>query len=196
MPCAARVPAQWRPTAAGLDLTGRADATGRVHTVLGLIDHGSRVALRLARLPRKCGWTLLGHLCLAIARWGKPTAVRTDNEACFTGRVFTAGLRVLGIGHQRTQLHSPWQNGRIERLFGTLKWTLKPVVLIDGPMLDRFLGDFVRWYNALRPHQALAGATPKQAREGVDPWHAPQPPRQVRFVEGWAGRMVGFVLRR
>jgi putative transposase len=69
----------------------------------------------------KKSWTLLGHVCLAIGRYGKPKAIRTDNEAVFTSRLFKLFLTVAGIKHQRTHLHSPWQNGRIERLFGTLK---------------------------------------------------------------------------
>lgn len=91
----------------GVDMTGRADARGDVHTILGMVDHGSRVAVRLARIPRKCAWTLLGHLCLTIAQFGKPAAIRTDNESCFTGRVFSSGLRWLGIRHQRSDVHCP-----------------------------------------------------------------------------------------
>ena len=64
----------------GIDLTGRADEGGDVHTILGVLDHGSRRALVAMRLTRKCGWTLLGHLCFAIAQYGKPKFVRTDNE--------------------------------------------------------------------------------------------------------------------
>lgn len=180
----------------GLDMTGRCDGQGQVHTVLGIVEHGSRVALRLARLPRKCGWTLLGHLCLAIAQRGRPHSIRTDNEACFTGRTFTRGLRWLGIRHQRSDVHCPWQNGRIERLFGTLKGVLKQLSLGDGLAIDALLNDFTSWYNELRPHQNLGGMTPSEAWNNIDPFHAPAPPREVRFVEGWGGLMGGFRIRR
>ena len=33
----------------------------------------------------------------------------------------TLALRLMGIRHQRIDPHCPWQNGRIERFFGTLK---------------------------------------------------------------------------
>lgn len=56
-----------RNTIWGLDLTGKSDATGKLHHILGLIDHASRFNLRLDILSRKCVWTILGHLCLAIA---------------------------------------------------------------------------------------------------------------------------------
>lgn len=180
----------------GLDLTGRADAAGQVHSILGIVDHGSRLAVRLIRVPNKCGWTLLGHLCLAIATLGRPRFVRTDNEACFCGRVFSTGLRLLGIRHQHIDLHCPWQNGKIERLFGSLKWVLRRLSLADGFALDALLTDWQRWYNTLRPHQNLGGMTPQEAWDGVDPFYAPQAPKEVRFVKGWRGLIAGFRIRR
>jgi transposase InsO family protein len=54
-------------------------------------------------------------------RFGAPKCVRTDNEAVFTSRLFRLGLHLLGIRHQRTAPFAPWQNGRIERFFGTFK---------------------------------------------------------------------------
>ena len=136
------------------------------------------------------------HLCLAIAEYGKPRFVRTDNERCFTGRAFSTGLALLGIKHQRIDLHCPWQNGRIERLFGTLKDKLRQIVLADGKAINLFLCDFRRRYNEIRPHQNLQGRTPLEAWNNVDPFHAPCEPKAVRFVEGWSGLLRGFHIRR
>lgn len=83
-----------------------------------MLDHGSRGLLNLTALPDKCSWTLLGYLFLAIGQYGKPRALRTDNEACFTSRVFRGVLALAGIRHQRSDPGCPWQNGRIERLSG------------------------------------------------------------------------------
>ena len=179
-----------------LDMTGRADASGTVHQLLGIVDHGSRRLLALNTMVNKCGWTLLGNLCLAIAEYGKPRFVRTDNERCFTGRVFSKGLKLLGIKHQRIDLHCPWQNGRIERLFGTLKDKLRQIVLADRKATNLFLCDFRRWYNEIRPHQNLQGRTPSAAWNNVDPFHAPSQPKEVRFVEGCGGLLSGFQIRR
>lgn len=99
-----------------MDLTGKGDSAGDTHMILGLIDHGSRTLLTLAALPNKGSWTLLGHLFLAIGKYGKPTAMRTDNESVFVSRLFRAVLRLAGIRHQRSDPGCPWQNGRIERL--------------------------------------------------------------------------------
>lgn len=180
----------------GIDLTGRQDESDQVHSILGVLDHGSRRVLTLCGVPRKCGWTLLGHLCLAIAAFGKPRSVRTDNERCFTGRVFTTGLRLVNIRHQRIDLHCPWQNGRIERLFGTLKRYLRQWEFDGVRALDGSLAVFARWYNEIRPHQNLAGLAPREAWDAVDPFHAPAAPREVVYVQAWDGLLAGFHIRR
>ena len=91
----------------GVDLTGKMDTEGRVHSILGIVDHGSRLAVTLRTLRDKCSIAILRALLEAIERYGKPRAVRTDNEAVFTSRLFRWTLALLGIRHQRTDLHCP-----------------------------------------------------------------------------------------
>ena len=177
-----------------LDMTGKADARGAVHMVLGVLDHGSRRLLVLQRLSNKNAWTLLGHLFLAVGRFGRPTSVRTDNEACLTSRVFSAGLRWADISHQRTVPGCPWMNGRIERLFGTFKERINTLTPLDGNGFDLMLTTFARWYNEVRPHQNLGGATPMEAWTAIDPYA--KPPKRVAWFEDWEGRLVGFHMRR
>lgn len=152
-----------------LDLTGKQDISGQQHNLLGLIDHGTRRLLDLRTLPNKSAWTLLGYLFLAIGCHGKPQALRTDNERVFTGRVFAGTLIWLGIRHQRSEVGCPWQNGRIERLFGALKRKLDQWRVVDGAQLQTALTTFAFWYNAVRPHQNLNGRTPLEAWDGIDP---------------------------
>src|SRR5437867_11123402 len=102
-----------------LDLT-TVKATGERRTVLGLIDQGSRRVLQLKVLTHKCTWSLLSQLCAAVAEHGLPASLRTDNEGMFTGWVGKAALKCFGIRRERIEVRRPWQNGRGERLFGTL----------------------------------------------------------------------------
>ena len=176
-----------------LDLTGKQDIYGKQHALLGLIDHGSRRLLALTRLPNKSAWTLLGYLFLAIGRYGKPQALRSDNERIFTGRLFRTALRLAGIRQQLSDLGCPWQNGRIERLFGTLKGKLDRWRVVDGEQLQRALGQFHFWYNAVRPHQNLGGRTPLEAWRGIDPYR--QAPKQEKWFEAWDGLLQGYHLR-
>lgn len=190
-----RVP---RPTPCNLvwamDMTGKTDAQGKLHLILGLLDHGSRGLLTLAALPDKCSWTLLGHLFLAIGRCGKPRAVRTDNEACFTSRVFRVVLALAHIRQQRSDPGCPWQNGRIERLFGTLKMKLNCLGVASFEVLNTALGEFRFFYNHVRPHQHLQGRTPAEAWARVDPYA--RPVKQEYWFEAWDGLLQGYFLRR
>jgi len=71
-----------------MDMTFFTDHHKTTHAAIGIIDHGSRVALRLQVLTRRCSWSMLGHLCLAIAQHGKPRKLRTDNEAVLNSGLF------------------------------------------------------------------------------------------------------------
>jgi putative transposase len=131
----------------GLDLTGEADAEGVVHPILGIVDHGSRLAVLLIALRAQTTVAILRALLDAIERHGLPRAVRTDNGAAFMFWLFAFALAMLGIRHQRTEPHCPWMNGRVERFFGTLKSKLNGWA-VDGPeQLNLALGDFRTWYN-------------------------------------------------
>ena len=171
------------------DMTGKTDTAGQVHMSLGTLDHGTRHALALTTLVNKSSWTLLGHLCLAIGRCGKPLAVRTDNERCFTSRVFTSALRCFGIRHQRIEVGCPWMNGRIERFFGTLKQSLNRWVVDNRQQLQLSLDLFRDWYCTVRPHANLNGATPHEAWHGIDPYR--RKPGKVEWFEAWDGLLTG-----
>jgi transposase InsO family protein len=90
-----------------LDITGIPDRNRRSYPVLGILDHGSRRILYLGTIRAKASIALLQTLLDTIETFGKPDVLRTDNEPAFTSRLFRGWLRLLGIRHQRTQLHSP-----------------------------------------------------------------------------------------
>lgn len=178
----------------GLDLTGKGDVQGSVHPILGIVDHGSRLAVRLEALSTKTTIAILRTLLDAIERHGKLRAVRTDNESSFTSFFFRLTLAVLRIRHQRTELHCPWQNGRVERFFWTLKEKLDRWAVDDLEQLGLALGDFRTWYNHVRPHQHLGGRTPAEAWAGIDPYATP--PKEVRYFSAWEGTLTGYWMRR
>jgi len=103
-------------------------------------------------------------------------------------------LWLLGIRHQRTAPHCPWQNGRIERLFGTLKEKLDRSAVGSFEELNLALGDFRDWYNHVRPHQHLGGSTPAEAWRGIDPYA--KPPAAMSYFSAWNGMLSGVYLRR
>ncbi|WP_194269557.1 integrase core domain-containing protein [Stenotrophomonas sp. MYb238] len=170
-----------------MDLTGKSDVSGNRHMMLGLLDHGGRACLRLTAFPDKRSLTLLLELLAAFRQFGVPRSIRVDNEAYFKSRTMKAALRLLGVHLQTTALRCPWQNGRIERFFGTLKQQLDRIVLANGDDLRIKLVEFRAWYNHARPHQHLDGRTPAEAWSGT-----PKSTRPPWFVSVWEGQITGW----
>jgi hypothetical protein len=96
----------------------------------------------------------------------------------------------VGVRHQRTTPGCPWQNGRIERLFATLKAPIKAWHAIAGipAVLQEDLDSIRTWYNHVRPHMHLDGITPAHAWSST----RPNPRKQAVFVDEWDGRLAGY----
>jgi transposase InsO family protein len=124
-----------------------------------------------------------------IEKHGKPKIIQTDNEPVFVSRVFRWGLAFLGIRHRRTEPHCPWQNGRVERFFGTFKHYADKAVF-NAKYLQEALGEFAVWYNFVRPHRHLEGRTPGEAWSGVEP--CGQAPNVCRRFSAWRGMLRGY----
>jgi putative transposase len=145
----------------GIDLTGKMDQSGVLHNILGIIDHGSRMLLALL-VSSKHSVILANQLHQTGSVYGLPKYIRTDNERCFTSHTFKGLLQSQGIRLQHTELHCTWQNGRIERLFGSLKQQLKFIQIENAAHLQVWLDEFKHWYNTIRLHQHLAYQTPQE----------------------------------
>jgi transposase InsO family protein len=130
--------------------------------ILGVIEHNSRKCLSLVTLKDKTSITILRKLLDILEYHPKPQFIRSDNELCFNSKLIKFGLWFLGIEKQTIDKHSPWQNGRIERFFGTLKSTIQqlPKSFTNETELPYLLHSFEWWYNEIRLHQNLNGKTP------------------------------------
>lgn len=155
-----------------VDLTGKVTLDGKITFILGILEHASRAAVCLEALHSKSSAALIGKLIENIGRYGKPRHIRTDNESVLTSKSFRLALALLGIGHQRSDPGCPWQNGRVERFFGTLKDRLDQITVDSFDALCAALREFRAYYNHVRPHQNLGGATPAEAWAGVGPYTA------------------------
>jgi len=176
----------------GLDLTGKTDSQGQLHSILGILDHGTRANLTLAVVTNKSTATLLHTIANCIEHFGRPQTLRTDNEAMFRSWLFRITLWLVGIRHQRIEPHCPWQNGRIERFFGTLKHALDRWAVENRDQLNTSLHLFRLWYNHVRPHQNLQGHTPAEAWTGKNIF---QRCSQKEFwFEAWDGLLTGYYL--
>jgi putative transposase len=165
----------------GMDLTGLPLIDGSSVAVFGILDHGSRAILSLSPVVRRNSLVLLGKLLITMGSYGLPRAVRTDNETVFKSLIFKGILKLLGVRQQFTDLASPWQNGRIERFWRTLKFELQTkarqsiaqgiavqtrVKFASEAAMGCLLEAFKDSYNGQRPHQSLKGATPATVWNG------------------------------
>jgi transposase InsO family protein len=88
--------------------------------------------------------------------------IQTDNGSEF-GLDLTALLKRLDIRHTRIRPRSPHLNGKVERVQRTVQEEFWDGIG-PGPLADweRFLQDYVRFYNRVRQHSALGYKTPMQ----------------------------------
>jgi len=176
----------------GLDLTGKTDDQGQLHSILGILDHGTRANLTLAALQNKSTATLLRALASCIEYFGRPQTLRIDNEAMFRSWLFRISVWLVGIRHQRIEPHCPWQNGRIERFFGTLKSKLDQRGVDSIEQLDESLRLFRLWYNHVRPHQNLQGSTPAEIWTGKNIFQRCS--QKEYWFKAWDGLLTGYYL--
>jgi transposase InsO family protein len=173
-----------------LDLTFLSTPGRSPSPVLGVIDHGSRACLALRRLSTRRSIDILRVVFDLIDAFGKPTVLRTDNEPIFTSWLFRTSMWLLGVRHQRTAPFAPWQNGRIERLFLTLKERIQAWTREAGhvDIEQRDLDVFRAWLNGVRPHQHLEGhVVPGEAWVGRK-LRSSRP----RYLNAWDGALTGF----
>lgn len=105
-----------------------------------------------------------------IARYGclgrvsTPFLLRSDNGLVFTSRLYRRMVRSYGLQQEFITPHCPQQNGLVERLIRTLKEQCVHRHRFETHQhAARVIGDWVRFYNHRRPHQALGMKTPAMA---------------------------------
>jgi len=102
----------------------------------------------------------------AFREYGAPLVMRSDNGAPFASRAVGGlsqlGVRLIKVGvlPERIEPGKPQQNGRHERMHGTLKEEACDPPAASLRAQQRRFDAFVRYFNEERPHEALDQATP------------------------------------
>ena len=77
------------------------------------------------------------------------------------GDLFIRRLRAMGIRDHPVALRSPWQNGYVERLIGSIRREcLDHVVVFGEQHLRRILKSYATYYNEVRTHLSLTKDAP------------------------------------
>ena len=89
-----------------------------------------------------------------------PRYLIRDRDRCY-GTVVTQRLQAMGIRDRPTAPRSPWQNGHVERLIGSIRREcLDHVVVFGQAHLHRILAAYAVYYNGVRTHLALGKDAP------------------------------------
>ena len=100
----------------------------------------------------------------ALARHGRPEIFNTDQGSQFTSPRFTGVLQRAGVRISMDGRGRWMDNVFIERLWRSLKYECVYLHAFEtGSELRAGLARWIGYYNAGRPHSALAGRTPDEA---------------------------------
>jgi len=142
--------------------------------IVGLVDDHSRFLIGLRILPQTKAAPILQWLDECFELCGQPLQLMSDNGLPFvvwmpgilTG--FGKRLRELHIHHLRTQISSPWTNGKIESF-----WNVLQSEVLDRQRFTSFaeaeiaLTRFVGYYNYHRLSGVLGWTTPAEHYDGT-----------------------------
>ena len=100
----------------------------------------------------------------ALARFGRAEIFNTDQGSQFTSPRFTGVLHAAGVRISMDGRGRWMDNVFIERLWRSLKYECVYLHAFEtGSELRAGLSRWIAYYNARRPHSALAGCTPDEA---------------------------------
>ena len=162
--------------------------------ILGMVDSGTRALVALKHLPTKSTINILIALLEAIRDYGKPKSIKSDNEIVFTSKFMRFTLWLLDIKRQTTQIASPWQNGKIDRLFGTMKESFTDLVFPTTQSLEDGLKEFRFFYNHVRIHQNLDYNTPANVWDSK-PMSTSKTHKEIVYYQGLCDNVAGFYYR-
>ena len=141
---------------------------------VALVDDFSRFLLGIRAVPTREAAPVLATLAEAVELCGVPLAVMSDNGSPFVAIIrttlsrFQRSLADLQVQHIRTQLDTPWTNGKIEAFWATLQAeVLDRQILRDLAAAEAAVTAYAGYYNYHRLHGELAWKTPAERFNGT-----------------------------
>ena len=120
-----------------------------------VLGHGRRQLLWFEVTPHPTAEWLARQLTEAFPWASVPAYLVRDNDGAY-GHVFLRRVMVMAIRDRPISPRSPWQNGHMERLIGTLRRECLDRMLIFGEAhLRRILTLYACYYNESRTHLSL-----------------------------------------
>jgi transposase InsO family protein len=147
--------------------------------VVDILDDHARFLLAAAVGPALTGLLAWQAFRAAVAAYGLPRQLLSDNGTSFTGRLhgrvvyFERQVRAAGVEFIQGRPYHPQTQGKLERQHGTQNQWIddhRPRSLAGAqPVLDAYRHD----YNHVRPHEALGQRTPASVYQPGQPLELP-----------------------
>ncbi len=131
---------------------------GESGKIIAVIDDCSRYCIGILHVPTVTTMVVTEFLDSLIKQFGTPKQIISDNGAPYGLKskysIFDTWCRRRNIDHIRTKVKRPQTNGKVERLFGTIKREIA--------FCNNDLEQFRMRYNEQRAHQSLMMKTPAE----------------------------------
>jgi transposase InsO family protein len=150
--------------------------SGRARTChfVALVDDHSRFLLGIRAVPTKEAIWVLDLLAEAVELCGVPHELMSDNGTPFVAITrsmlsrFQRSLDELRVRHIRTQIDTPWTNGKVEAFWATLqREVLDRQELADLAAAEAAVTAYAGYYNYHRLHGDLDWQTPAERFDGT-----------------------------
>jgi transposase InsO family protein len=140
---------------AAIDLFGVPVLTFQRLYAVVVLGHGRRKILHVEVTDHPTALWLAQQITEAFPWDEAPKILIRDNDGAY-GFVFRRRVRAMGVRDRPTRPHSPWMNGHVERLIGSIRREcLDHQIIWNAAHLRRVLRAYADYYNNDRPHLAL-----------------------------------------
>jgi len=152
-----------------LDFLADVFEPGRRFRIMAVNDDCTRESLRLIADTSLSGARVARELDTLIRLYGKPGTIVSDNGTELTSRAILEWQNDTGIAWHYIAPGKPTQNAFIESFNGRLRdELLNEEVFTSLADARRKLAIWRQDYNTVRPHSALNGDTPAEARRALE----------------------------
>src|SRR6266436_3875441 len=122
---------------------------------LVILRHARRRLVMISVTTNPTAEWIAGQVTDAFPWDEAPSHLIRDRDGAF-GPAYTHRIRAMGIRDHPTAPRSPWQNGHVERLIGSIRREcLDHLVVFDEAHLHRVLKSYASYYNQIRTHLSL-----------------------------------------
>ena len=135
--------------------------TFRLLYVLVFLSHDRRRIIHFNDTANPTAHWCAQQLRNAFCDHEPPRFLLRDRDAK-SGDLFTETVTALGIDPLLTAYKSPWQNGYVERLIGSMRREcLDHLIILNESHLRGILQQYVRYYNTQRTHLRIGKDSPE-----------------------------------